>query len=94
MIRGRTGWSFSSNGSYLSHRSNGGEIARLRPALVWLESPTNPLLKILDIAGLSRVGREFGADVLLDNTFASPYCQRPLGCGHLAHVRGLAGQHP
>jgi cystathionine gamma-synthase len=53
----------------------------VRPALVWLESPTNPLLKIVDIAGLSGVAHEIGAPVLVDNTFASAYLQRPLELG-------------
>jgi cystathionine gamma-synthase len=57
------------------------EIARTRPALVWLESPTNPMLKILDIAAISREARKIGAPVLVDNTFASPYFQRPLELG-------------
>lgn len=56
-------------------------IAETRPALVWLESPTNPLLKILDIAAISDAAREVGAPVLVDNTFASPYFQRPLELG-------------
>jgi len=53
----------------------------LRPALVWLESPTNPLLKILDIAGLSAAAHQSGSTVLMDNTFASPYLQCPLALG-------------
>lgn len=65
----------------LSQRVNWGQIRELRPTLVWLESPTNPLLKILDLAGLSKVAGEAGATVLVDNTFASPYLQRPLGLG-------------
>ncbi|MEM7410859.1 MAG: PLP-dependent aspartate aminotransferase family protein [Myxococcota bacterium] len=52
-----------------------------RPALVWLESPTNPLLKVLDIAAISEVAARVGAPVLVDNTFASPYFQRPLELG-------------
>jgi len=58
-----------------------GIIQRLRPALVWLESPTNPLLKIVDIAGVSAAAQEAGVPVLVDNTFASPYLQRPLELG-------------
>jgi cystathionine gamma-synthase len=65
----------------LSRTENWEEIRRCRPALVWLESPTNPLLKILDIAGLCRLATEAGAPVLVDNTFASPYLQRPLELG-------------
>jgi len=65
----------------LSREENWGEITRARPTLVWLESPTNPLLKIVDIAGISRVATEAGAVTLVDNTFASPYLQRPLELG-------------
>jgi cystathionine gamma-synthase len=56
-------------------------IRERRPALVWLESTTNPLLQILDIAAISEVDREVGDPVLVDNTFASPYFQRPLELG-------------
>ena len=56
-------------------------IPELRPALVWLESPTNPLLKVVDIAGISAVASMIGAPVLVDNTFASPYLQRPIELG-------------
>lgn len=51
------------------------------PALVWLESPTNPLLKILDLAAIGAVAAEVNAPVLVDNTFASPFLQRPLELG-------------
>ena len=65
----------------LSREENWEEIRRVRPAVVWLESPTNPLLKIVDIAGISRVAESVGAVTLVDNTFASPYLQRPLELG-------------
>ncbi len=52
-----------------------------QPAILWLESPTNPLLNIADIAALSRLAHEAGALVVTDNTFASPYLQQPLGLG-------------
>jgi cystathionine gamma-lyase len=52
--------------------------------LVWLESPTNPLLKVADIAALSARGREVGAIVVVDNTFATPVFQQPLALG--AHL--------
>jgi cystathionine gamma-synthase len=54
---------------------------RPRTKLVWVESPTNPLLGIADIAALSHVAREAGARLVVDNTFASPYLQRPLALG-------------
>ncbi len=49
--------------------------------LVWLETPTNPLLRILDIEKLCAIAHEAGALVCVDNTFASPYLQRPLTLG-------------
>lgn len=53
-----------------------------RPArIVWVETPSNPLLRITDIAGLARLGHEAGALVVVDNTFASPALQQPLSLG-------------
>jgi cystathionine gamma-synthase len=49
--------------------------------LVWCETPTNPLLAIADIAALAGVAHEAGARLVVDNTFASPYLQAPLGLG-------------
>lgn len=49
--------------------------------IVYLESPTNPTLKVLDIARLARAGHAAGAVVVVDNTFASPLNQRPLELG-------------
>lgn len=52
--------------------------------LIWIETPSNPLLKVADIAALAVVAREAGALLVVDNTFASPYVQRPLEFG--AHI--------
>jgi cystathionine gamma-synthase len=53
-----------------------------RPARVlWVETPSNPLLRITDIAGLAGLGHEAGALVVVDNTFASPALQQPLALG-------------
>jgi len=49
--------------------------------LLWLESPTNPLMKLVDIRALSRIAHESGVKVMVDNTFMSPYFQRPLSLG-------------
>ncbi len=49
-----------------------------RTRMVWLETPTNPLLNIVDIRGVSEAARAVGAVVAVDNTFATPYLQRPL----------------
>ena len=49
--------------------------------LVWLETPSNPLLKIVDIAAIAERAHAAGALVVVDNTFASPYLQQPLALG-------------
>lgn len=50
-------------------------------ALLWIETPSNPLLKISDIAALTELGHAAGALVVVDNTFATPLLQRPLALG-------------
>ncbi|HEX6130083.1 MAG TPA: cystathionine gamma-synthase [Candidatus Limnocylindria bacterium] len=57
--------------------SGGGRAARL----VWIETPTNPLLKVVDIEAVSRLAREARAITVVDNTFATPFLQRPLELG-------------
>ena len=49
--------------------------------IVWLESPTNPLLNVIDIAAAAEAAHAVGALVVVDNTFATPYLQRPLELG-------------
>lgn len=58
-------------------------VAAFRPStkLVWIETPTNPLLTIVDIAAVARLAHERGAKVVVDNTFATPYLQQPLALG-------------
>lgn len=64
-----------------------GDIAAVRAAvrpdtkIIWVETPTNPLLGVADIAALAAVARDAGALLAVDNTFASPYLQRPLELG-------------
>jgi cystathionine beta-lyase/cystathionine gamma-synthase len=57
--------------------------AALRPntRLVWMETPSNPLLKIFDIAAIADIAKNAGAWLAVDNTFATPYLQRPLDLG-------------
>ena len=54
---------------------------------LFLETPSNPLLKITDLAGAARIARDQGAITLVDNTFMTPYLQRPLelGCDIVLH---------
>lgn len=49
--------------------------------VLWVETPSNPLMKITDIAALAQIGHDSGALVVVDNTFASPYLQQPLSLG-------------
>jgi cystathionine gamma-synthase/cystathionine gamma-lyase len=49
--------------------------------LLWIETPTNPMLKLVDIAAVAKVGKAHGATVVVDNTFATPMLQRPLSLG-------------
>ena len=58
--------------------------AAVRPGvtrIVWAETPTNPLLTVVDIAALAEIAHESGAILVVDNTFASPYLQQPLLLG-------------
>jgi cystathionine gamma-synthase len=56
-------------------------ILELRPRMVWIETPSNPLLRITDIEAISKAAREVGALVVVDNTFLSPAGQRPFSLG-------------
>jgi cystathionine gamma-synthase len=64
------------------------DVAAVRAAVaahpvrvIWVETPTNPLLGIADIAALAQLARDAGALLVVDNTFASPYLQQPLALG-------------
>ena len=57
------------------------EAIRSNTRLIWLESPTNPLMKICDIAAIAEIAREASIPVVVDNTFLSPYFQKPLRLG-------------
>ncbi len=56
-------------------------VAERAPRVLWVETPSNPLLRITDIAGLATIGHEAGSLVVVDNTFATPALQRPLELG-------------
>ena len=49
--------------------------------MVWIETPSNPLLKVVDISAVARLAAVAGAITVVDNTFATPYLQQPLGLG-------------
>lgn len=52
-----------------------------RTKMLWVETPTNPLMKLADIAALSKVAKAHGLLLVVDNTFATPFCQQPLSLG-------------
>jgi cystathionine gamma-synthase len=56
-------------------------VADAPTRVLWIETPSNPLMKISDIAALAEIGHSAGAIVVVDNTFASPYLQQPLSLG-------------
>ncbi len=64
-----------------------GDLTAVRAAcrpntrMIWVETPTNPLLDIVDLAAIAVIAREAGALTVVDNTFASPYCQNPIDWG-------------
>jgi cystathionine gamma-synthase/cystathionine gamma-lyase len=65
----------------LSDMSRLGAALRPTTRFVWLETPTNPMLKLLDIAAAAKLTRAHGAKLVVDNTFATPMLQRPLALG-------------
>jgi cystathionine gamma-synthase len=56
-------------------------VLEMKPALVWVETPSNPLLRIVDVAAVAKAAHAVGALVVADNTFLSPVWQRPLALG-------------
>jgi len=69
--------------SYVDARETENVASALRKntRFVWLETPTNPLIRLCDIRGIAKVAHEQGIPVIVDNTFASPYFQHPLALG-------------
>lgn len=57
--------------------------AAIRPntGMIWMESPSNPLLKLVDLSAIAALARRHGILAVADNTFATPYCQQPLNLG-------------
>jgi cystathionine gamma-synthase/cystathionine gamma-lyase len=72
--------------TYVDAREAANVRAALRPStrLIWVETPTNPLLQLVDLAAVAEIARETNALLAVDNTFSSPYFQRPLELG--AHL--------
>ncbi|MBI3914499.1 MAG: cystathionine gamma-synthase [Chloroflexi bacterium] len=54
---------------------------RVNTRMLWIETPTNPLIKVVDIAAIAQIAKKAGAWTVVDNTFVSPYLQKPLTLG-------------
>ncbi len=61
--------------------NNVSEAVTSKTKLVWIESPTNPTLKVSDIEGISKIAKTVNALLVVDNTFASPIAQKPINLG-------------
>jgi cystathionine gamma-synthase len=75
------GWGLTSSTCDLADLDAVEEGLRPETRLVWVETPSNPLLKIVDIEAISSLAHAAGATVVVDNTFATPALQRPLDLG-------------
>jgi cystathionine gamma-lyase len=78
----KTGLTFD----YVPARDTAAYEAAIRPEtkLIWVETPTNPLLTLVDLQGVGAIAQRHGLTLVVDNTFASPYLQQPLNAG--AHI--------
>lgn len=65
----------------LANAENLADALTERTKLIWIETPTNPMLKIIDIKTICKIAKKKGVLVLVDNTFSSPYLQNPLTLG-------------
>ena len=74
-------WSLAFDVADLTDLGDLGRAFRDTTRVVWVETPTNPTMKIIDIAAVARAAHDAGALCVVDNTFASPYLQRPLELG-------------
>jgi len=65
----------------MSDAGNVKKILKSNTKMVWIETPTNPLLRIVDIEEISKIAKKAGALSVVDNTFATPFLQKPLSLG-------------
>jgi cystathionine gamma-synthase len=76
-----TGWGLEFDTVDLADLDALRKTIRDETRVVWVETPTNPLLKIVDIAAVAEIAHETGAWCVVDNTFATPYLQQPVRLG-------------
>lgn len=74
-------WGFEASVTDMADPANVRAALRPKTKLIWMETPSNPLLKIVDIAAICALARKAGATTMLDNTWATPALQRPLDLG-------------
>ncbi len=65
----------------MQHPENIQEIINKNTKLIWMETPTNPMLNIIDIEAMCKIAQKNGVRTVVDNTFASPYLQNPIDLG-------------
>ncbi|MEM6327711.1 MAG: cystathionine gamma-synthase [Bacteroidota bacterium] len=81
MTQVREPWGLQFSFANLQNPADVDALFRENTKLLWIETPTNPLLRVFDIAALAERARARGITVVVDNTFASPYLQQPLRLG-------------
>jgi cystathionine gamma-synthase len=81
LARVLNGWGLAFDAVDLTDADAVGGAIRPETKIVWVETPTNPLLKLVDVAVVSSIAHDAEAIVVVDNTFATPYLQRPLELG-------------
>jgi cystathionine gamma-synthase len=83
------GWGLASTAVDLTDVDALEHAMRPDTKIVWVETPSNPMLKIVDVARVAEIAHSAGARVVVDNTFATPALQRPLGLGADAVVHSV-----
>ncbi len=81
MVRVWGNWGLKSRFVDLSDARKLGKLISKNTKLIWIETPTNPMLQIVDIAAICEIAKKRGVLVCVDNTFASPFLQNPLDLG-------------
>lgn len=74
-------WGLEASFVDLSDAAKAREHVRPNTKMIWLETPSNPMLKVIDIAAMADVAKKANATLVVDNTFATPMLQRPLDLG-------------
>src|SRR5699024_9260700 len=67
--------------SDLASESNVRQHIKPETALIYIETPINPTMRLIDLEMVASVAKEYNIPVVVDNTFSSPYLQRPIECG-------------